>query len=203
METGLVDILEALLFSGAGPLSAAQVQKVFSRAAAEGLRADQKQGVLALPVEALPETIPLGRIREAVETLREKLEKARSVYDVEEVPGGWRLVLRPGYAPWARLLRDEPAPKRLPSSFLETLAVVAYRQNVTRSEIEAIRGVSCDRALARLMELDLVRATGKADLPGRPIQYGTTKHFLEFCGIASLDELPVSDLVPPEMRGSV
>jgi segregation and condensation protein B len=202
METGLVDILEALLFSGTGPLSAGEVQKVFSRAAAEGLRTDQAQGVLALPVEALPETIPLGRIREAVETLREKLEKARSVYDVEEVPGGWRLVLRPAYAPWARLLRDEPAPKRLPSSFLETLAVVAYRQNVTRSEIEAIRGVSCDRALARLMELDLVRATGKADLPGRPIQYGTTKHFLEFCGIASLDELPVSDLVPPEMLGS-
>ncbi len=202
METGLVDILEALLFSGAGPLSAGEVQKVFSRAAAEGLRTDQAQGVLALPVEALPETIPLGRIREAVETLREKLEKAKSVYDVEEVPGGWRLVLRPAYAPWARLLRDEPAPKRLPSSFLETLAVVAYRQNVTRSEIEAIRGVSCDRALARLMELDLVRATGKADLPGRPIQYGTTKHFLEFCGISSLDELPVSDLVPPEMLGS-
>ncbi|HNX04718.1 MAG TPA: SMC-Scp complex subunit ScpB [Opitutales bacterium] len=201
METNLQDVLEALLFSSSGPLSVRQVQSVLERAADDGLYADARQGELAGLVEQLPTSVPAGRIREAVEALRERFDRLKSVYEIVEVPDGWKLVLRPPFAPWVRLLREEPSPKRLPASFMETLAVVAYRQPVTRAEIEAVRGVSCDRAITRLAELDMVRATGRADLPGRPIQYGTTDHFLEFCGITSLEQLPVSDIISTEMLG--
>jgi segregation and condensation protein B len=86
---------------------------------------------------------------------------------------------------------------RYSRALLETLALIAYRQPITRAEIEQIRGVSADAGLAKLMERDLVYIVGRADLPGRPIQYGTTEAFLEFTGIKSLDELPSSDVLSP------
>jgi segregation and condensation protein B len=110
---------------------------------------------------------------------------------------GWRLVTHPRFARWVRLLRNEPPPVRLTGSALETMAVVAYRQPVTRAEIEQIRGVSADAGLTKLLERDLVYVVGRADQPGRPIQYGTTDAFLEFLGIKSLDELPSSDVLSP------
>src|SRR5207237_10616926 len=87
---------------------------------------------------------------------------------------GWRLVTRACFARWVRLLRNEPPPVRLSPSSLETMAVVAYRQPVTRAEIEQIRGVSAEAGLTKLLERDLVYIVGRADLPGRPSQYGTT-----------------------------
>jgi segregation and condensation protein B len=110
---------------------------------------------------------------------------------------GWRLVTHPRFARWVRLLRNEPPPVKLSPSSLETMAVIAYRQPVTRAEIEQIRGVSAEAGLTKLMERDLVYIVGRADLPGRPIQYGTTDAFLEFVGIKSLDELPASDVLSP------
>ena len=77
------------------------------------------------------------------------------------------------------------------------MAVIAYRQPVTRAEIEQIRGVSAEAGLSKLLERDLVYIVGRADLPGRPIQYGTTNAFLEFVGLKSLDELPSSDVLSP------
>jgi segregation and condensation protein B len=114
-----------------------------------------------------------------------------------EGASGWRLVTHPRFARWVRLLRNEPPPVRLSPSSLETLAVVAYRQPVTRAEIEQIRGVSAEAGITKLLERDLVYIVGRADLPGRPIQYGTTDAFLEFVGIKSLDELPASDVLSP------
>ena len=84
---------------------------------------------------------------------------------------------------------------KLSPAALETLAIVAYRQPVTRAELEAIRGVSADSALNRLIEHELVQVIGRAELPGRPIQYGTTDAFLEFTGIKELDQLPASDVL--------
>ena len=84
---------------------------------------------------------------------------------------------------------------KLSPAALETMSIVAYRQPVTRAEMEAIRGVSVDGPLNRLIELELVLVTGRAELPGRPIQYGTTEKFLEFTGIKELDELPASDVL--------
>jgi segregation and condensation protein B len=200
METKLPEIIEALLFSTSQPVSTKDVQAVFSRAAAAG--SDSRQGLLGSLFEQVPVKIPAaGRIREAMESLRARLDERGDVCTLVEVAGGWKLVLRDKYAPWIRFFREEPTPKKLPTSFVETLAVIAYRQPVSRAEIEAVRGVGCERSIAKLVEMDLVRATGRADLPGRPIQYGTTKHFLEFCGLASLDDLPASDVISPELLG--
>jgi segregation and condensation protein B len=108
---------------------------------------------------------------------------------------GYRLATHPRFARWIRILREEPPPVKLSQSSVETLAVVAYRQPVTRAEIESVRGVSADAGIAKLLERELIAVVGRAELPGRPIQYGTTDHFLEFVGVKSLDELPASDVL--------
>lgn len=145
----------------------------------------------------VPTLIPAAQIREAMDAISLELRAADSEVLVIESANGWRLVTHPRFARWVRLLRNEPPPVRLTASSLETLAVVAYRQPVTRAEIEQIRGVSAEAGLTKLMERDLVYIVGRADLPGRPIQYGTTEAFLEFVGIKSLDELPASDVLSP------
>jgi len=145
----------------------------------------------------VPSLITTAQIREAMDTITLELQAAASEVLLVEGSTGWRLVTHPRFARWVRLLRNEPPPVRLSASALETLAVVAYRQPVTRAEIEQIRGVSADAGLTKLLERDLVFVVGRADLPGRPIQYGTTDAFLDFVGIKSLDELPASDVLSP------
>ena len=199
MDANLAEVLEALLFSSSEPLSVKAVQSVFSRAAELEASLEREQGVLGSVVEQVPSSLPAGRIREAMEALKTSLEERGSVYELVEVPEGWRLLLRAEFASWVRLLREEPSPKKLGASVVETLAVVAYRQPITRAEIEAIRGVACERALAKLLEMDLLRIAGRADLPGRPLQYATTTHFLEFCGLGSLEQLPASDVISPDL----
>jgi segregation and condensation protein B len=165
--------------------------------------AEAEEPVLPAPVEDdefyrdVPSLITTAQIREAVDAISLELQAADSEIVLVEGHSGWRLVTHPRFARWVRLLRNEPPPVKLSPSSLETLAVVAYRQPVTRAEIEQIRGVSADAGLAKLMERDLVYIVGRADLPGRPIQYGTTEAFLEFTGIKSLDELPSSDVLSP------
>jgi segregation and condensation protein B len=145
----------------------------------------------------VPSLVTIVQIREAMDAIAAELLATNSATMLVETHHGWRLVTHPRLARWVRLLRNEPPPMRLSPSALETLAVVAYRQPVTRAEIEHIRGVSAEAGLARLLERDLVYVVGRADLPGRPIQYGTTDGFLEFVGIKSIDELPASDVLSP------
>lgn len=130
--------------------------------------------------------------------MREQLRTIQSVYDIAETTNGFRMVIRPAFSDAVRMLRKEPRPARLSVAALETLAIVAYRQPTTRAELEKIRGVSVDSALNRLFEHGLIESTGRAELPGRPIQYGTTEKFLEYCGIRSLDDLPASDTISPQ-----
>ena len=94
--------------------------------------------------------------------------------------------------------RDNPKPQRLSQAAMETLAIVAYRQPVSRSDIEAIRGVSSDSSINTLLEHELILVSGRADLPGRPLQYETCDKFLEYCGLSSIEELPASDILSPE-----
>jgi segregation and condensation protein B len=145
----------------------------------------------------VPTLITTTQIREALDLISTELKATDSEVMVIEGHNGWRLVTQPRFAKWVRLLRNEPPPVRLTGSALETMAVIAYRQPVTRAEIEQIRGVSAEAGLAKLLERDLVYVVGRADQPGRPIQYGTTDGFLEFIGIKSLDELPSSDVLSP------
>lgn len=145
----------------------------------------------------VPTLITAAQIREAMDAITAELRAANDIYILVEGPAGYRLMTHPRYARWIRIMRDEPPPVKLTQSALETLAVVAYRQPVTRSEIETIRGVSAEAGLNKLMERELVYITGRADLPGRPLQYSTTDKFLEFVGVKSLVELPASDVLSP------
>jgi len=155
-----------------------------------------------LPTDAdlyldVPSLITAAQIREAMQAIANELRSADDVSFLIEGPTGFRLVTHPRFARWIRILRDEPPPVKLTQSALETLAIVAYRQPVTRTEIETIRGVSAEAGINKLLERELVYIVGRADLPGRPLQYGTTDKFLDFVGVKSLVELPSSDVLSP------
>jgi segregation and condensation protein B len=145
--------------------------------------------------EEVPAMVTAAQLRDVMDEIALELRAADEGLVLIEGASGYRLVTHPRFARWVRILRAEPPPVKLSASALETLAVVAYRQPVTRGEIEAIRGVSAEAGVTRLLERDLIQVTGRADLPGRPLQYGTTDHFLEFTGLKSLDELPASDVL--------
>ena len=143
----------------------------------------------------VPSLVTATQIREAMAQIAEEVRVADEGLLLIEGNAGYRLMTHPRFGRWLRILRQEPPPVKLSQSAIETLAVVAYRQPVTRSEIETIRGVSAEAGLNKLLERELVYITGRADTPGRPIQYGTTDQFLEFIGIKSLDEMPASDVL--------
>ena len=169
--------------------------------------ADASEAILPAMVDDefyrdVPALVTTTEIREAIDAISLNLQAADSEIVLVEGHNGWRLATHPRYARWVRLLRNEPPPVRLSPSSLETLAVIAYRQPVTRAEVEQIRGVSAEAGLNKLLERDLAYVVGRADLPGRPIQYGTTDGFLEFVGIKSLDELPSSDVLSPRQIDS-
>lgn len=205
MEFRLQNVLKALLFSTAEPVSTKDIQGVISRYHAQVERDDRdpegenegEQEVLEDLLDQVPSLLTNTQIRDAMDAIRAELEEAGSVFRLQEVASGYRFVIAPEYAEWVRLLRDEPRPRRLSPAATETLAIVAYRQPVTRAEVEAIRGVSSDNAISRLLERELIQVVGRAELPGRPIQYGTGEAFLEYVGIRSLEELPASDVLSP------
>lgn len=220
MAFDLKRVLKVMLFASNGPLSVKDIQTAISRfhesasavppadgpVTREGeatalAPTEPEEPVLPAPVEddefyrAVPALVTTAQIREAIDLISLELQAADSEVMLVEGPNGWRMVTHPRYARWVRLLRNEPPPVKLSPSSLETMAVIAYRQPVTRAEIEQIRGVSAEAGLSKLLERDLVYIVGRADLPGRPIQYGTTNAFLEFVGIKSLEELPSSDVL--------
>jgi segregation and condensation protein B len=225
MAFDLKRVLKVMLFASDGALSVKDIQTAITRfheqaaslplgddtAASPGETAPVAGEGDAAPVEVavvpsevddeiyrdVPSLVTSAQIREAMVTIGLELQAADDGVTLVEGSTGWRLATHPRYARWVRLLRNEPPPVRLSPSSLETMAVVAYRQPVTRAEIEQIRGVSADAGLTKLLERDLIHVVGRADLPGRPIQYGTTEGFLEFVGIKSLDELPASDVLSP------
>ncbi|MBI5767526.1 MAG: SMC-Scp complex subunit ScpB [Verrucomicrobia bacterium] len=143
----------------------------------------------------VPELVTVTQIRETMDQIAAELRASDEGLLLIEGANGYRLVTHPRFARWVRILRQEPPPVRLNQSSVETLAVVAYRQPVTRTEIETIRGVSAEAGINKLLEKELIYIVGRADLPGRPLQYGTTDKFLEFVGIKSCDELPASDVL--------
>jgi len=143
----------------------------------------------------VPSLVTATQIREASDQIAEELRAADDGLLLIEGSNGYRIVTHPRFARWVRILRAEPPPLKLSQSSVETLAIVAYRQPVTRAEIEAIRGVSAEAGVNKLLERELIYVVGRAELPGRPIQYGTTDKFLEFIGVKSLDELPASDVL--------
>ncbi len=157
-------IIEVLLFTSQGPLSAERLKEILGE--------------------------DLKIIREAVSQLREDYERLNSPFKIEEIGGGFQISTTSAYAPWVKKMFEKERSSRFSSPTLETLAIIAYRQPVTRMDIESIRGVNVEGVLKRLLEADIVKILGKKKTVGRPMFYGTTRKFLEYFGLKSLDELP-------------
>ena len=130
------------------------------------------------------------RVTAVLEALQAELEASPLPVVLRKVAGGWRLLTDPAQGEVIARLKKEPRTERISAAALETLAIVAYRQPVTKAEIEAIRGVQAGPVIRSLVDRGLVRVTGRADLPGAPLQYATTKQFLDRFGLAGLKDLP-------------
>lgn len=163
----------------------------------EAAESAPEQEVIADILAQVPILLTATQIREAAEELNREMEERGDVTRILQGADGFRMTIAPEYADWIRLLRNDPRPQKLSQAALETLAIVAYRQPVTRAEMEAIRGVSSESAIARLLELELIAVSGRADLPGRPTQFSTTPKFLDFVGLKTVSELPESDVLSP------
>jgi segregation and condensation protein B len=178
-------ILEAILFSAQKPLSPAEIRDVFAKAAAEE---DADATVKGL------KKIKEAELTTALEALAQEHQAGARSYRLVCVAGSWQFVTQPEFAPWLKALVGVKArPSRLSQPALETLAIIAYRQPLTRAEIEQIRGVSVDGTMQTLLERGLVEQSGRAEVVGRPALYGTTTAFLEYLGLKSLEDLPAAD----------
>ena len=138
------------------------------------------------------------RARALVRELKRLQDDAGSAFRVEQLAGGFRLLTRATLGPWVRRLLGTPTETRLSAAALETLAIVAYRQPVTRAEIEAIRGVGCEDMLRQLMERDFVVIGGRTEDLGRPNVYVTSRRFLQAFGLARIEDLPPVEPMGPD-----
>ncbi|MBN8527456.1 MAG: SMC-Scp complex subunit ScpB [Planctomycetes bacterium] len=150
----------------------------------------------AVPMSRLLDTLPgtdEDHLRGLLHGLKDRWRREGRGWDLCEIAGGWQLLTRPEVHPWVRRFEKRALPDKLTRSALETLAVVAYKQPVTRGAIEDVRGVQCGPVLRQLMDLKLVQVVGRDDNAlGRPLLYGTTEQFLSRFGLARVDDLPKS-----------
>jgi segregation and condensation protein B len=175
-------ILEALLFSAQKPLNPKELRELLAAAAEHG---DE-----AKPFKKTKEDVVLA----ALEELQKDHEAAQRSYRLACVAGAWQFASQPEFAPWIiALVGAKVRPSRLSQPALETLAIIAYRQPLTRAEIEQIRGVAVDGVMQTLLERGLVEQAGRAEVIGRPMTYETTTAFLEYFGLRSLEDLPAAD----------
>jgi len=178
-------ILESLLFSAQKPMSVKELRDVFATAA-EAEDADAT-------VKSLKK-VKDEDVTAALETLAREHETAARSYRLVCVAGSWQFVTQPEFAPWLKaLVGVKSRPSRLSQPALETLAIIAYRQPVTRAEVEQIRGVNIDGTMQTLLERGLVESVGRAEVVGRPQIYSTTTMFLEYFGLRGLEDLPAAD----------
>jgi segregation and condensation protein B len=174
-----IDVLEALLFASDTPLEAERIQEVL-------------------------ELDSVAAASELVDSLRRRLDHDGRALQVIEVGGGFRLVTRPDVAPWLIKLARSKTRTRLSRPALETLAIIAYRQPISRPEVDAVRGVNSEGVLDNLLERRLIRIAGRKDAPGRPFLYESTREFLVAFGLRDLGDLPKveGDLIVPDAGGT-
>ena len=182
MELKLV--LESILFSSQKPLSVAELRQCLKEAPAHS--------DTAIPKE-LEDAKPMA-IEKALESLSVEYQDLGRSFRLVCVAGSWQFVNSPDFAPWVKaLFGHRPKPARLTQAALETLAIIAYRQPLTRAEAEQIRGVSVDGVLKMLIDRGLVEQAGRAEVLGRPMTFRTTELFLEYFGLKDLEGLPAAD----------
>ena len=169
---------------------------------AEAINARELKAILEAVLFVSPEPVPVARLMSIVGTvsksevvqalgiLTHDLDQDGRGIQLVQVAGGYRLVTKQEYGPWLKRMDKAKAAQKLSRSALESLAIIAYKQPLVRSEIEEIRGVETSGVLRTLCERKLVRIVGRKDVPGRPIMYGTTKFFLEHFGLQDLSQLP-------------
>jgi segregation and condensation protein B len=161
----LLQAVTALVYASPDPLSAGRIARLLERPAAT-------------------------RVGAALDELGRRLAASGLPIELRRIAGGWQILTAPALGPVVGRLFQEHKVERISAAALETLAIVAYRQPVTKAEIEAIRGVQAGPILRSLVDRSLVRVTGRADQPGHPLQYGTTRAFLDRFGLGSLEDLP-------------
>ena len=177
-------ILESLL-SAQKPMSAHELRELLADAASKAEGDEVVKAFKKVKEEALVA---------ALEELMREHEAAARSYRLVCVAGAWQFVTQPEYAPWLKALVGHKArPARLSQPALETLAIIAYRQPITRAEVEQVRGVAVDGVMQTLLERELVEQVGRAEVIGRPMTFGTTPTFLEYFGLRGLEDLPAAD----------
>lgn len=192
----LSSIIESLLIASQEPLPAeelarlvrgrvAEAEDVHSRESEEGRNPES----LPLWLASLAQTTA-AEVIEVIHELNQQYDEAARAFTVLERPKGWKLYTRPEFGEFVRQLFPGRKPERLSGPAMETLAIIAYRQPVTKAAIEAVRGVASDGMIQKLLDRDLIRIGGRAELPGRPLLYETTDLFFEHFGIRSIDDLP-------------
>lgn len=175
MEIGnIIPHIEALIFASEKALTPIEITDIINNAF--GFMEDK---------------IVLDQVEAALEGIVEKYNSEFYPFEVRQSGGGWQFLTKKDYHKTIAQLNGDKFLKRLSSAALETLAIIAYKQPITKSEIEAIRGVNCDYAVQRLLEKDLVIITGRNEsLPGKPLIYSTSKSFMDYFGINTADDLP-------------
>jgi segregation and condensation protein B len=178
-------IIESLLFSAQRPMSVKELREVFVNAATA-----EDADEAARPFKKIKEE----ELGVALEELVRDHETAGRSYRLECIAGGWQFVTQPEFSPWLKaMVGVKNRPSRLSQAALETLAIIAYRQPVTRAEVEQVRGVNVDGTMQTLLERALVEQSGRAEVVGRPALYSTTPVFLEYFGLRGLEDLPAAD----------
>ena len=175
VPTSVKALIEALIFGGREQLSARQIQALYEDQGTSG---------------GEPRKIDYEEINRSVEELNAEYSASDRPYRIIQIAGGYQFATLPLYAEWLGKLYKEQARRKLSQSSIETLAIIAYKQPITKPEIESIRGVNCDYVLSTLLEKDLATIVGRAPTVGRPLLYGTSKEFLRHFGLNDLNDLP-------------
>lgn len=172
--SNLIPHIEALIFASEKPLTTLEITELTNNI-----------------FEEEGEKISLDQVEAALEGISEKYSADFYPFEVKQSGGGWQFLTRPTYYKTVAQLNGEKFLKKLSAASLETLAIIAYKQPVTKGEIEAIRGVSCDYAVQKLLEKELIIISGRNEkAPGQPLLYSTSGNFMDYFGINSADELP-------------
>ena len=164
-------IVEALLFVNEKPLTTEQIRNALAE-------------------------VSVSEIKKVIQILQEECAQRQSGMKIVEIAGGYQMLSNPSYASYIRDFYKTKHKEKLSKPALETLAIIAYKQPVTRGDVELIRGVNSDGVMAHLFGKELIKAVGRKDVPGRPFLYGTTKQFLEYFGLKSLEDLPKLEEFP-------
>lgn len=162
--------VEALIFCSPTPIPIGEIQQCLS--------------------ELLDAEIPEAHLQESLHLLKEKYSSSHFSFEICHTGGGYQFLTKPSYQSVVNIQLKQKSKKRLSNAALETLAIVAYKQPISKTEIEQIRGVGCDYAVQKLLEKELIEIRGKSEAVGRPLLYGTTPKLMDYLGINDLRELP-------------